>query len=329
MICGYTNKIEQIEVMELNKTQNKTKDRVWIPIILAISICLLLWSGGMILTHWYAKSYFNEGKGENPEALFGDSFGAVNALISAFAFAGVIVSMYLQRKDLELQRNSLEVQKDELTRNTDELALQRLEFQMQNKTMMLQRFESTFFNMLSMQQEIVNNITFEYTETHGTFLKKISGQAPADKHFKLTGRQVFEHLYENSLKQEIEENGVDGFNQVEGLYLFDHYFRHLYRIIKFVDETTLLYNKEERYSYISILRATLSRYELIFLFYNELEFPCFVKFIEEYSIFDNLNHNSLIDCKHTSREEQLKLYDESAYDPQIKGYNKQYLRAEN
>lgn len=306
--------------MERNKT---SKDRVWIPILSAVFICLLIWTGGMFLTHWYAKSHFIVGETtENPEALFGDSFGAVNALISAFAFAGVIVSMYLQRKDLELQRNSLEVQKEELTRNTDELALQRAEFQAQNKTMMLQRFENTFFNMLSMQQEIVNNITFEYTESHGFRIRTgIRDGGANEKHFRLTGRQVFEHLYEYSLKQKIVDDGISGFIQTEGLYLLDHYFLHLYRIIKFVDETNLLENKTERYSYVSILRATLSRYELIFLFYNELNFNHFKKLIEEYSLFNNLNHSSLINCEQASMNAQLELYTESAYSPYIKGYN--------
>jgi hypothetical protein len=300
--------------------KNKHKDRIWIPILLAISICLLLWTGGMLFTHWYAKSYFIvKDTAESTEALFGDSFGAVNALISAFAFAGVIVSMYFQRKDLELQRSSLEMQREELVRNTDELSLQREEFQTQNKTMMLQRFESTFFNMLSMQQELVNNIKFSYTETRGSLLR---GNRE-EKHFTIIGRQVFELLYEQSLKQEIEENGINGFYQTESLHLFDHYFRHLYRIIKFVDETILLECKAERYSYITILRATLSRYELVFLFYNELNFPNFKKLIEEYSLFDNLNKNSLINNESIPINTQLEFYNESAYNPHVKGYNNQ------
>ncbi|KGR75053.1 putative phage abortive infection protein [Ureibacillus sinduriensis] len=50
-------------------------------------------------------------------------------------------------------------------------------------------------------------------------------------------------------------------------YLIGHYYRNLYRIIKFINETELL-EKEERKEYRGILRAQLSSYELMMLFYN-------------------------------------------------------------
>lgn len=283
------------------------------PITLAISFCLILWIGGMHLTHWYASKTFIVPEGDS-RALFGDSFGAVNALISAFAFAGVIVSMYLQRKDLQLQRESLEVQQKELKQNTKELALQRAEFQTQNKTMQFQRFENTFFNMMSLQQEIVNNIAFHYS-------KKERNLQPV--YLTVHGRQVFEYIYNHGLKTLIKEGKA--FSEFAELSIFDHYFRHLYRIIKFIDETSLLETKHERYTYTSMVRATLSRYELVFIFYNELnnDFSNFKILMEEYSLLNNLNSDILIEFEpNGSKAEQLEQYNESAYNPKIKGYNK-------
>lgn len=43
----------------------------------------------------------------NKRGTFGDQFGAVNALFSGLAFAGLIYTIILQRRDLELQRNDL------------------------------------------------------------------------------------------------------------------------------------------------------------------------------------------------------------------------------
>jgi hypothetical protein len=43
---------------------------------------------------------------------FGDQFGALNTLFSGLAFAGVIVAIFLQRRDLELQQQELERVKD-------------------------------------------------------------------------------------------------------------------------------------------------------------------------------------------------------------------------
>ena len=47
--------------------------------------------------------------GENPmgPGEFGDMFGAVNALFSGLAFAGVILAILLQRQELKLQREEL------------------------------------------------------------------------------------------------------------------------------------------------------------------------------------------------------------------------------
>lgn len=50
-------------------------------------------------------------------ALFGDSYGWVNAAFSAAAFAGIIYTVLLQRQELELQRNELEMTRSELTRS--------------------------------------------------------------------------------------------------------------------------------------------------------------------------------------------------------------------
>ena len=48
---------------------------------------------------------------------FGDMFGAVNALFSGLAFAGVIYTILLQRKELELQREELVATREELARS--------------------------------------------------------------------------------------------------------------------------------------------------------------------------------------------------------------------
>lgn len=49
--------------------------------------------------------------------LFGDTFGAVNSLFSAFAFAGLVYTIFLQRDELKLQRLELEETRKELARS--------------------------------------------------------------------------------------------------------------------------------------------------------------------------------------------------------------------
>ena len=48
---------------------------------------------------------------------FGDIFGGVNALFTGLAFAGVIYTILLQRRELELQREELRLNRAELSRS--------------------------------------------------------------------------------------------------------------------------------------------------------------------------------------------------------------------
>ena len=46
--------------------------------------------------------------------LWGDSFGFVNAILSALAFAGVLVTLWMQRRELQLQREEMKLNRLEL-----------------------------------------------------------------------------------------------------------------------------------------------------------------------------------------------------------------------
>jgi hypothetical protein len=70
---------------------------------LVFGIVIVLWLSTPLLV-WLAKSTWpvdaNDGQ-------FGDLFGSVNALFSGLAFAGVVVAILLQLRELELQRNEM------------------------------------------------------------------------------------------------------------------------------------------------------------------------------------------------------------------------------
>ena len=223
---------------------------------------------------------------------FGDKFGAVNALFSGLAFAGLIATLLYQKEELTLQREELQHTREELKR-------QREEFEEQNKTLKRQRFENTFFNMLSLQQEITNNLFYQYE-------KEIDG------HINLCtykGREIFKEIYEfaqftyegliypknTGLKLILEKNGYTAYTAVSETNRFDHYFRHLYRIFKYIDTTDLI-NDDERYEYACIVRSQLSDYELIMLFFNGLSDNGKEKFkplIEKYAILKNMRPDLL------------------------------------
>ena len=170
------------------------------------------------------------------------------------------------------------------------------------KTNALQRFETTFFNMLGLQQQITTEL-----------------RSP-EKDIEEKGRALFEYLYKDYSTQDGEINfpyniqnhkvygndslitilyqqGLCGYSRSNLPSVFDHYFRHLYRIVKFIDNpqhTFLTY--DERYAYAGNLRGTLSKYELVWLYYNCLAGPGFEKFkplIEKYALLKNLREELL------------------------------------
>ena len=167
-----------------------------------ICICLDIWMVGAFSTHLWAAHYFLEVEEEDSsKALFGDSFGAVNALISAFAFAGMLVAFFLQRYELRLQRKELQLTRDEMNEQT-------AQFKKQNDTLQKERFESTFFHMLELQQQIVNELSTNQTEEIRRDLW--NGYIPYSKDFpvddRISGRNLFFHAFCNIIHEMPDAN---------------------------------------------------------------------------------------------------------------------------
>lgn len=282
--------------------------------ILVILILIVLIIYGV--SWWYVDSSYTDCQ---DRGTFGDKFGAVNALFSGLAFAGLIFTIVLQRKELSLQREELK-----LTRT--EMADQTAEFEKQNSTLQLQRFENTFFQLLNQFEQIASNLSFSYMEN--TDCKKYypDDEGPAypldQKRSIIVGRELFWHAFEevphyykvvdtilpdgtmkvNGMRGLLKAKGMEGYMDSFTPSYFDHYFRLMYRILKFVDNTKLI-AEAEKYGYTCILRALLSRYELVWLYYNGLSDYGSEKFkplIEKYSMLQNLREELLVDeCETT------------------------------
>ena len=270
--------------------KEETKSRLWIWIVVAIIGVLAAWG----LSWWLINKNIDC---STERGTFGDMFGAVNALFSGLAFAGLIVTLLYQKEELKLQR-------EELAQTREELKGQREEFEEQNKTMKRQRFENTFFNMLSLQQEIVANLSYEYYASPNIRPHNIPEEifykgAPKGQ---LHGRETFEGIYKHAIIEYngarhadgiikiLKQNGYIAYPFISVTTRFDHYFRHLYHIYKFVDTSDLI-EDSERYDYACIIRSQLSDYELVMMFYNCLTANGRDKFkplIEKYAVFNNL-----------------------------------------
>jgi len=76
----------------------------------------------LILVIWIANYFLIEKFDESNE--IGDSYGALNTLFSGLAFAGIIISIFMQNDELKLQREELELQRQEIINNRKELEKQ-------------------------------------------------------------------------------------------------------------------------------------------------------------------------------------------------------------
>lgn len=279
---------------------------VWIILLISLFVCVGVSILGIWLSYLYVSSNFASTNNDiqNARGLFGDSWGGVNAIVSALAFAGVIVTLFLQNRDLNLQRK--------------EMARQREEFEKENHTLKYQRFENLFYNMLNLQQEIVASLRFDYYEEERRYVTDQTVDSQTIKR-TISGRDVFRYTFESAIIQLPEIDGAGqgltvlgyrtflnkkGLDKYDSTWIptyYDHYFRHLYKIIQFVDSQGFPF--EESYRYVSLLRGTLSRYELVWIYYNALNpmFSKFKKLIEKYSLLKNIRPELLTRSFETER----------------------------
>lgn len=181
----------------------------------------------------------------------------------------------------------------------------------QRKDIALERFESNLFELIHIQQDITNNLLLECT---------IKGVNETNMQYEKTsqkGRDIFQLIYQDMLlggenkgiKDIVcKDNWESEYLKCKHIGCLDHYFRHLYRIFKYIDDShKKLPNltKDDRYEYASLVRASLSQYELIMLFYNCLSKngnDKFKRLIEEYAVFNNLRTELL------AKQEEQNLY---------------------
>lgn len=246
-----------------NKTFDKGfwKSFRWF-LIIVILICCLPW----ILTNtWFSVLDFKS-TGE-----IGDTIGGIMGPFVAIAAAGLtFIAFWVQFKANIQQRHDIAIE----------------------------RFESSVFELLHMQQDITNNLEIG-VET---------GQVVVTKH----GRDVFKSIYQEIKTSYTFKDGSDvctlkralqmdddlklHIPTMRHLWFLDHYYRHLYRIFKYIDDvdsSTVPQSKKKEFA--SIVRSSLSAYELVMLYYNGFSHPRFKKLIEKYAILNNLQWNLLAD----------------------------------
>lgn len=244
----------------------------------------------------------------------GDRFGAINALFTGLAFAGLIVTLLmqrddlkLQRKDLALQREVLKLQQQEMEKTNIELAGQKEQFQLQNKTLAKQQFENTFFQMLGQVNSICNNINKgnrlgqdAFTELYKTLHDTIKYTGSTDR---------FGNPLERSKDEMNKNNCITLYKSFYSNYSFcGVYFRSAYRLIRYVEESEL--ENYEKYQYTSFFRSQITDDILLMTFYAcalDVERSLHKDLLEKYAILKNMPKEKLVCAEH------LEWFDNKAF----------------
>jgi hypothetical protein len=204
-------------------------------------------------------------------AEFGDSFGPLNTLL---AFIAAVSAYWVYRSQEE------ELQRLKSAEKTDRIAAYKRDF------------EHTFFQLLDLLRQTVNEITVK---------EQFSPNY-------VTGRRAFSAI----LEEVGNSSGSDAFDEEQFRRVYQirqaqlgHYFRLIYQILRFVDESEIADKK----FYTRLLRATFSNDEIVLIGLNGWHggYKKTKRYIEEYSLLNNITATEA-----TSRR-MTAFYDQGAF----------------
>lgn len=163
----------------------------------------------------------------------------------------------------------------------------------------------------------VENIIMKQLEFHYKIVErmKIKEMKVREDPFKFMFLNFVKYYYSNNNINRIDDESIKdnistAFQLLYNKYgnLLGHYYRNLYRTFKNINETKIKGFDKEQYS--KLVRAQLSEFEILLLFYNCIwvgDEDKFKKLIEKHELLEGLNHSKLLVRDHS------KLYLETAF----------------
>lgn len=183
---------------------------------------------------------------------FGDVYGALNTLFSGLAFAGLIISIRLQSKELSDTRAELKEQSEQFKKQTEGLAKQ--------------VFEVTFFQLLKLYTESVDNLSFrESLSSEKVERMEEVGVVGRQVLSILSGRmEVWCHIERHDYYRKRINKYMDVFLSKYGRVV-ERAIKTLNRLLTFVDRSDL--SRKDKFFYMGLLTAQMSKDEMTLLFY--------------------------------------------------------------
>ena len=229
------------------------------------------------------------GKAMGDLGAVGDTFGAVNALFSGLAFAGMVVTLVMQKQELELQREELKETRKEMRSQTEQ-------FELQSRVLKIQLFENTYYTMLNQHERIVDDLILK------------------DK----KGKEAVSLLLLNYLN--VRQNNQSRETYFVKYKTFYPYLNHLIQIFKYVDDSPYL-NVYEKYDYLQKFVSTFWKDEIHLLSIYGLNNDRLKSMIEKYGLLESININNLyLDVRDSYDIEKATKFNKSLIDFQLNNF---------
>lgn len=229
----------------------------------------------------YGDWTFSNSLNESKVGQFGDFIGGVVG--SLFALSGVIlyyVALKEQRKEIGLSQDALNLQIEALNHQVDEFKAQKEELEETRKVYIeqtnlfreqtiyystqtkeyikqtnianLQQFDSSFYSILGVLNNLRNSIN---EKSNGNYFDDIYLKLKSIENKEQTLPEYYYTIIKKYIDVFYENNSV-----------LSHYFKTIYRIIKMIDASDI--QETDKKQYAKIFRSQLTDAELLILYYN-------------------------------------------------------------
>lgn len=204
-----------------------------------------------------------------------------------------------------LMYGAYKIQKKELRLTRKEMKQTRKEFKTQNETLKRQEFETTFFHLLELHHQIVNNILYKSPSKNEYRGRQYISLAYGEMYQSYKDKKALYDMYPSMQDLTPQQFDVKCLQTILQKYFpeieinIGHYFKNIFQTLRLLDKSIL--SAEEKMDFAKLLAAQLSNDELNLLLYyciHNVEDKELWDLVCRYGMVDTMKPNTLLNEAH-------------------------------
>lgn len=262
-----------------------------------IFIVLFIWFIYPFLLTFLSQKFpiFNLSNSWESFGTFGDTYGALNTLFSGLAFAVLILSLMLQRKELQEQRKELEAQRYEIKESNIIADAQReitkqqaILIKQQINDAKIQSFYQLLFKYLDEKNRKLQTLTLgNNSKISGTFiLEMFISYFENDFNAKYKSIDQIDNSLPENFNEDILDSVESAHHAINNQFKSSEYFEYIYFILDFIkkhEELNVLNDAIKTF----IAFQSIDEMYCMLLIASENEF--LYEYIEEFSLLSKIS----------------------------------------